>query len=78
MFYAQRKEVKNGTGQTPSNYYYETQNEAEKQYHLLCANAITNTENRDICEVEYGSLEHGIIERKCWDFRTPNVEEIEE
>ena len=78
MFYAQRKEVKNGAGQTPANYYYETQNEAEKQYHLLCANAITNTENRDICEVEYGSLEHGIIERKCWDFRTPNVDESED
>lgn len=77
-YYAQRKEVKNGAGQTPTNYYYATQNEAEKQYHLLCANAITNSENRDTCEVEYGSLEYGIVERKCWDFSTPTPEPEEE
>ena len=75
MYYAQRKEVRNGAGQTPSNYYYETHNEAEKQFHLLCANALTNAEERDLVEVEFGSLEHGIIDRKCWDFRTPVVEE---
>ena len=75
MYYAQRKEIKNGAGQTPSNYYYETKNEAERQYHLLCANALANSEERDVCEIEYGTLEYGIIERKCWDFRTPVVPE---
>lgn len=74
FFYAQRKAVKNGSGQTPTNYYYETQNEAEKQYHLLCANALDNKEERDIVEVEYGSLEHGVVERRCWVFAAPEPE----
>lgn len=74
MYYAQRKEIKNGAGQTPANYYYATNNEAERQYHLLCANALANAEERDLVTVEYGTLEHGIIERKCWDFRVPEPE----
>lgn len=69
MFYAQRKEIKGGAGQTPTNYYYATRNEAEKQWHLLCSNAIANAENRDLVAIEYGSVEHGIIERRVWDFR---------
>ena len=76
MFYAQRKEVKNGAGQTPANYYYDTHNEAERQYHLLCANALANAEERDLVSVEFGTLEHGAIDRKCWDFRPePQTEE---
>lgn len=71
MFYAQRKVVKNGAGQTPTNYYYETHNEAEKQYYLLCSNAIDNKEDRDMVSVEYGTVEHGVIERKAWIFPQP-------
>ena len=71
MYYAQRKEVKNGAGKTPSNYYYETRNEAEKQFYLLCSNAIENKETRDMVSVEYGTVEHGVIERKAWIFPQP-------
>lgn len=73
MFYAQRKEVKNGAGKTPSNYYYETLNEAAKQYYLLCANAIDNKEERDAVSVEYGTVERGVIECKAWIFPQPEM-----
>lgn len=80
-YYAQRKESKNNEWQTPTNYFYPTENEAERQYHLLCANAIANAENRDVVSVEYGYVEYGVKPgvHKCWDFRQPEPEpEIEE
>lgn len=76
-YYAQRKE-RNAQGQwiTPTNYYYETENEAERQYHLLCANAIANAEDRQQVSVEYGSVEFGANSgvHKSWDFRPAEQE----
>lgn len=65
-FYAQRKTVKNDTGATPINYYYGTRDEAERQFHLLCAAAIANTDANDITAVEYGTVEQGAVERKVY------------
>lgn len=72
-FYAQRKTVKNGSAQTPANYPYTTRNEAERQFYLLCAAAIANTDGNDLVSVEYGTIEQGIIERRFWD-HTPEPE----
>lgn len=68
-FYAQRKTVKNGSAQTPGNYPYATRNEAERQFYLLCAGAIANTDGNDIVSVEYGTIEQGVIDRRFWDHR---------
>ena len=73
-FYAQRKTVKNGAAQTPSNYSYATRAEAEKQHYLLCASAITNADGYDCVSVEYGTIEQGAIERRFWDFSAPAPE----
>ena len=75
-FYAQRKTVKGGSGVTPANYYYETRNEAERQFYLLCASAIANTDGNDLVSVEYGTVEQGAVERKFWDFRVVAEEEV--
>ena len=71
-FYATRRTVKGGNPQTPANYPYSTRNEAERQFYLLCASAIANTDENDAVSVEYGTIEQGSIERKFWDF-TPEV-----
>jgi hypothetical protein len=73
-FYAQKKTVKGGQAQTPANYSYATRNEAERQYHLLCAAAIANTDGNDMVSVEYGTIEQGVIERKYWEFATEAAE----
>lgn len=75
-FYAQRKVFKDGAGVTPANYYYSTREEAERQYHLLCASAIANTDGNDFVAVEYGTVEQGAVERRFWDFRVEAAEEV--
>lgn len=72
-YYAQKKAVKNGQAQTPANYSYQSSNEAERQYYLLCASAIANTDGNDCVSVEYGTIEHGATERRYWD-HTPEAE----
>ena len=72
-YYAQRQYYKNGNPQTPDNYPYQERNDAEKQFHLLCANAISNSEGRDFISVEYGTIEQGKVERRFYDF-TPEPE----
>lgn len=79
-FYAQKKFVKNGTPQTPQNYPYATRAEAERQFYLLCAAAIANTNGDDIVSVEYGTIEQGVLERRFWNYipepePEPEVEE---
>jgi hypothetical protein len=74
-FYAQRKAFKNNSGITPANYYYATRNEAERQFYLLCASAIANTDENDFVAVEYGTVEQGAVERRFWDFRVEAEEE---
>ena len=74
-YYAQRKAIKNGEAQTPTNYSYgDSRKDAEKQFFLLCANAITNGDGFDIVSVEYGTIEQGAIERRFYD----NTEEAAE
>lgn len=67
-YYAQRQYYKNGNPQTPDNYPYQNRDDAEAQYHLLCANAIKNNDGRDFVSVEYGTIEQGKLERIFRDF----------
>lgn len=65
-YYAQRKSILNGEPQAINNRYG-TRRQMERQYHLYCANACDGEENPyDIDEIEWGTIEHGIIERKCY------------
>ena len=66
-YYAQRQAYKNGQPQTPANYPYTSRDDAEKQFHLLCANAITNSDGFDFASVEFGTVEQGKLERKFYD-----------
>lgn len=76
-FYAQRKNIKDGAGLTPANYYYPTLEEAERQFHLLCASAIQNSDGYETSAVEYGSVERGIVDRKVYIFAVETQEESE-
>ena len=78
-FYAQRKGYKNGTAQTPSNYFYATRLEAEKQYYLLNAAACTNNDSYDFCSIEMGTVEQGVVPGwfKFYDYRV-EAEQTEE
>ena len=71
MYYATKRTVKAGAAQTPANYSYTDHNEAERQFHLLCAAAIANTDGNDLTSVEWGTIEQGAIERKVWIVETP-------
>ena len=74
-YYATKRTVKNGTPQTPANYSYTERLEAERQYHLLCAAACQNADGNDLCAIEMGTIEHGTIERRFYDFRQPEAAE---
>jgi len=65
FYYAQRKSVKNGTAQ-PTVYKTGTRPEMERQYHLFCASAATNTDGFEVDAVEWGTIEQGPVERKTW------------
>lgn len=65
-YYAQKQFYKNNAPQTPTNYPYQDEDSAERQFHLLCANAIQNNDGNDCTSVEYGTLEHGWIARKFY------------
>ena len=73
-YYSQRKSVKDGVPQTPNNRYG-TQREMERQYHLYCAAACTS-EEFDLDSIEWGTLEHGVIEKKVYS-KPVEVEELE-
>ena len=72
IFYSQRKSVKDGVPQTPNNRYG-TQKEMERQYHLYCAAACTS-EEFDVDAIEWGTLEHGVIEKKVYAKPEPETE----
>ncbi len=44
MYYATKRTIKNGAAVTPANYSYTNPADGEKQFHLLCANAIANSD----------------------------------
>ena len=64
-YYAQRKSIKNNEPQ-PVNNRFGTRPEMERQYHLYCASACTNADDFDTDSIEWGTVEHGVIERKCY------------
>ena len=75
-YYAQRKSILNGAPQTINNRYG-TQREMERQFHLFCANACDGEEYPyDTDSIEWGTVEHGAIERKC--YMKPVVEVVED
>ena len=73
-YYAQRKSINNGEPQPVVNKYG-THEEMEYQFHLFCASAV-KTDIRDIDAIEWGTIEHGVIERKRYS--KPIPEEVEE
>lgn len=78
MYYATKRTIKNGAAVTPSNYSYTNPSDGEKQFHLLCANAITNSEQCETIAVEWGTVEQGAVERRVWNYQiTPPEPEPE-
>lgn len=73
-YYAERKSILNGQTQ-PINSRFGDRRQMERQYHLYCANACDGEENPfDVDSIEWGTLEHGVIERKCYIKETPEPE----
>lgn len=64
-YYSQRKSTKNGVSQAAVNKYG-TRPEMERQYHLFCASASTNADGFGVDSIEWGTLEHGVIESKVY------------
>ena len=76
-YYAERKSILNGQTQ-PINSRFGDRRQMERQYHLYCANACDGTENPfDVDSIEWGTLEHGVIERKCYVKETQTEPEPE-
>lgn len=77
-YYAERKSILNGQTQ-PINSRFGDRRQMERQYHLYCANACDGEENPfDVDSIEWGTLEHGVIERKCYVKETQTEPEPEE
>lgn len=64
-YYAQRKSIKDGEPVAVNNRYGSRQ-EMERQFHLYCASAATNADGNTVDSIEWGTIESGVIERKCW------------
>lgn len=65
-YYSQRKSILNGEPQAINNRYGDRR-QMERQYHLYCANACDGEESQfEVDAIEWGTLEHGVIERKCY------------
>ena len=73
-YYAQRKSIKAGTPQTINNRYGDRA-EMERQFHLFCASAATNTDGNNVDSIEWGTIEQGVLERKVWITEPAPVEE---
>ena len=77
-YYAQRKSINNGEPQPVVNKYGE-QRAMQRQFHLFCANALDGDEfANDVDSIEWGTLEHGAIERKVYARPTIEPEEVSE
>lgn len=75
-YYSTRKTILNGEPQPATNKYGDRR-QMERQYHLFCANACDGAENPfDVDSIEWGTLEHGVIERKCYVKETPPQGEV--
>jgi hypothetical protein len=74
-YYAQRKSIKDGEPQTVNNRYG-GRADMERQFHLYCASACTNADGYEVDSIEWGTVEHGVIERKCY-IKQPEPEPAE-
>lgn len=73
-YYAQRKSILNGEPQAINNRYGDRR-AMERQYHLYCANACDGAEYPfDTDSIEWGTIEHGVIERKLYTKPVPEPE----
>lgn len=76
-YYSTRKTILNGEPQPATNKYGDRR-QMERQYHLFCANANDGEEYAyDVDSIEWGTLEHGVIERKCYVKETPDPDRSE-
>lgn len=77
-YYSQRKSILNGVPQAIVNKYGSAR-EMERQYHLFCANACDGkTFPFDTDSIEWGTIEHGVIERKLYTKQEEPENEPEE
>ena len=75
-YYAERKSILNGQTQ-PINSRFGDRRQMERQFHLYCANACDGDEAPfDIDSIEWGTVEGGVIERKCY-IKQPEPEPAE-
>lgn len=66
MYYSQRKSILNDQPQAVVNKYGDKR-QMERQFHLFCANACDGDEAPfDTDSIEWGTVEGGVIERKCY------------
>ena len=73
-YYAQRKSILNGVPQAINNRYGDAR-AMERQYHLYCASACDGeTYPFDTDSIEWGTIEHGVIERKVYIKSEPEPE----
>lgn len=73
-YYSTRRAILNKEPQ-PATNKYGNRRQMERQYHLFCANACDGEENPyDVDSIEWGTLEHGMIDRKCYIKETPALE----
>ena len=73
-YYSERQSIKSGTAQ-PTVYKTGDRAAMERQYHLFCASAATNTDGNDVDSIEWGTVEQGMLERKVWITPTEVTEE---
>lgn len=74
-YYAERKSILNGQTQ-PINSRFGDRRQMERQFHLYCASACTNADGYEVDSIEWGTVEHGVIERKCY-IKQPEPEPAE-
>jgi len=73
-YYAQRKSIKSDGTMDAINNRYGERNAMERQYHLYCASACENAAGNLLDEIEWGTLESGILERKVYVHPAPAPE----
>lgn len=74
-YYAQRKSILNDEPQTINNRYG-TMRAMQRQFHLYCANACDGDDfPYDVDSIEWGTVEHGVIERKVFTKNTTTTDE---
>lgn len=73
-YFAQRKSIKDGAAQ-PTVYKTGDRPAMERQYHLFCASAATNTDGFEVDYIEWGTIEQGAVEHHVWMHEAAEVTE---